>query len=129
MVAKEITFQELIERVKTELFSPAKSIGQEGKSVYPIFYVDGVELELKFDLTQEANGGFKLSLPAIVEASADAAQKETGTHSMKITLKPLLTLEEMRELVKKDTKIWNGVEKASRLAMFKGSDDLAGKEE
>ncbi len=127
-MAHEITLQDLIEKVKADLFSPYQGTPIENKSVYPIFFVDQVELEVKVDLNYEAGAGVKISIPQILEGSVTGGQEKSSGHTMKIVLKPILSHEELRSLINNDERLMKGIAQASLAAFRKGS-DLAGEEE
>lgn len=127
-MAQEITLQTLIDKVKDDLFSPVAGTVKEGKKVYPIFFVNQVELEIGVDLSYDAEAGLKISIPQTFEGSIKGGQGKTAAHKMKISLSPILTQDEMREIINKDERLKKGVEQATMLSLRKGS-DLKGEEE
>ena len=124
----EITLQDLIEKVKSDLFSPYQGTGQEGKEVYPLFLVDEVELELDVSLSYDAEAGLKITLPGVVEGSVTGGQGKGAGHKMKMKLSPILSHAEMRELIEQDERMMDGIRTASLMALRKGS-RLAGEED
>jgi hypothetical protein len=127
-MTKQVTLQELINKVKQDLFTPYQGTDKEGKIIYPIFFVDNVELEVTVNLTYDAEAGLKITIPQIAEGSVTGGQgKETG-HKMKISLLPIMTRDEMRDMAKKDDMLWRGIETATAMSLRKGS-TLAGEEE
>ena len=127
-MTRQITLQELIDKVKQDLFTPYQGTDKEGKIIYPIFLVDQVELEVTVNLVYDAQAGLKITIPQMMEGSVTGGQgKETG-HKMRIFLLPIMTLDEMREMVKNDKMLRRGVEKATAMSLRKGS-ELAGEEE
>jgi len=126
-MAHEITFQELIDKVKDDLFSPYQGTTEKGKVAYPVFFVDRVELEITVDLSYDAEAGVKVSIPQLIEGSLAGEQGKATGHRMKITLVPILTSDQMRNLLKRDSRLMKGVEEAHLMAMRKGV-DLLGKD-
>ncbi len=127
-MTKEITFQDLIEKVKSDLFSPYAGTTAHGKAAYPVFFVDKVELEIAVELSYEAETGLKISIPQVFEGSATGGQGKAKTHTMKIALSPILSREELYALLEKDERLMKGIRDASLMAFRKGT-ELAGEEE
>ncbi len=116
----EITLQELVEKVKADLFSPVRGTDLEGKIVYPVFLVDEVELEINVEISHSANAGIKISIPTLAEGNTSGEKGYSNSHIMKIKLRPILTVEEMRARIKNDKRLSDGVEKASFSSLYKG---------
>lgn len=127
-MTKEITLQDLIDKVKADLFSAYKGTAKEGKQIYPIFFVDQVELELAVNFTYEAETGLKISILQVLEGGATGKQGKEKGHTMKISLSPILSREELRAELEKDEKLMEKIKEASLLAMRKGV-DLAGNDD
>ena len=127
-MSQEITLQNLVEKVKTDLFSPYAGTGKAGKVAYPVLLVDSVELEIEIDLSYSAEAGLKISIPQVVESSVTGGQGKTATQKMKIVLSPVLTRDELRAEMEKDKRLMDGIKEASLLALRKGS-KLEGEEE
>ena len=127
-MADDLTLQTLIDQVKTDLFSPFEGTEKEGKVIYPVFLVDEVELELAVNISYTAEGGIKVTIPQVAEASVGAGHEAGRTHAMKIKLSPILTRDEMRGQMQADERLWKGVMEASAMAVRRGS-ELAGEEE
>lgn len=125
---QEITLQDLIEKVKSDLFSPYKSEAINKNIIYPLFLVDQVEVELNLSITYEAGAGIKLSIPQLIEASLDGKEGDNTVHKMKIVLKPILSADQMREQIAQDVRLLEGIKKASMAVLKKGT-GLAGEEE
>jgi hypothetical protein len=126
-MAQEITLQSLIEKIKLDLFSPYQRTSIKGKIVYPVFFIDQVELEVTVNLSYEDGVGVKISIPEILEGSATGGKKATSGNTMKIALKPILSREELRALIDTDEHLMNGIKQAS-IAAFRKASDLAGDE-
>ncbi len=128
----ELTLQTLIEKVKEDLFSPYKGAKLEGKSVYPLFLVDEVELELTVTISYSNEAGLKVNILQTVEAGVTGGAEAGQTHTIKVKMSPILSREELRELLDDDTRLMAGIREASRAALTKGNngnDDIAGQEE
>ena len=128
-MADELTLQTLIDKVKADLFSPYQGTKIEGKSVYPLFFVDEVELELTVAITYSNEAGIKVNILQTVETGISGGAEAGQTHTMKVKLSPILSRDELRELLDADTRLMAGIREASRPAMIKGDDDIAGQEE
>jgi hypothetical protein len=76
---------ELIEQVKKELLTPQANDER-------LFAVGNVEIELAFTATRAATGGLNLQ---VVSIGGDAGSERV--QRIKITLEPLVTVEERRE--------------------------------
>lgn len=122
----DIDLNDLIDKLKTDLFAPYAGTTQAGKVVYPIFFVDGVEVELAVNIKVEASGGIKISVPQVAELSGTAGAGGSRSHTMKIKLSPILTREELRDGL--DDRALKGIQEASQMALRRGS-ELAGQEE
>ena len=127
-MVKEITFQDLIEKIKSDLFSPYVGTEAHGKAAYPVFFVDKVELEIAVEFSYEAEAGLKISIPQVFEGSATGGQGKAKTHMMKLALSPILSREELHALLEDDERMMKGIREASLMA-FRKSSELAGEEE
>lgn len=90
-MAEEIGLHELIYQVKKELLAPSP-----GDPV-PLFYVEGVELELGVAARKEGQAGIKLY---VVDVSGGGSRERAQT--VRVRLRPLYSREEMRRLVEQD---------------------------
>ena len=117
-MSKEITIQDLVDKVKSELFLLQKGTNKEVKKTYPLFFVDQVELEIGFEVIKDAQAGLKIVIPQILEGSFTGGQENKKAHKMKITLLPIISKEELRELMKDDRMI-EEIKEASLLALRK----------
>ncbi len=127
-MVKEIKLQDLVEKVRHDLFSPYMGTDKEGKIVYPLFFVEKVELELAIELSYEGEYGLKVIIPQIIEGSLTDGQGKINTNTMKVTLVPILTIEEQRKLIEGDERLIKGIQTATMLSLRKGT-GLAGEEE
>ena len=118
-MTKEITLSNLINQVRNELLSNMQDIS------HPLFLVEKVEIELQIGVTIEGSGGIKVTVLPI-EAGASVSREKS--HTIKLTLAPILTQEDQRELLQQQSEVWEGVKKASALALRK-SVELSGEPE
>lgn len=118
---REITLQDLIKQVKDELLTSPMD-AQVDKD-YPLFLVDQVELEIAVDFSYDAKAGIKIAIPQILEGSVEGGQGKVSGHTMKITLKPVLTYEERRRELQKYPKLWERIVDIQRRALTKTSND------
>jgi hypothetical protein len=126
-MATEITLNALVEKVKTDLFLPYADTKQEGKIAYPIFFVEEVELELAVNIMSDVNAGIKVTIPQLIEGSLGADEKASSGHTLKLKLTPILTRQELRNLMDEDERLMKGVQEASLLALRRGA-RLAGED-
>jgi hypothetical protein len=122
----DIDLNDLIDQLKSDLFAPYAHTSQTGKQVYPIFFVDGVEVELAVNISYEAGVGLKISVPQVAELAGSGGAERGRSHTMKIKLSPILTREELRAGL--DEQTLKGIQTASQMALRRGS-TLAGDEE
>ncbi len=118
-MSNEITLQNLIEKVKTELLAPASAPG------YPVFFIEKVEIELQVNVSSQANGEIGISVLDYAKAGAGASKSQEKSHTIKVTLTPILTREEQRALVEKDEKMMSGVQRATQAALRKSGLELS----
>jgi hypothetical protein len=118
-MSNEISLQGLIEKVKTELLAPASAPG------YPVFFIDKVELELQVNVSAQANGEIGIAVLDFAKAGVSASNSQEKSHTIKVTLSPILTREEQRALLEKDEKMMNGVQRATQAALRKTGLELA----
>ncbi len=123
MATQDISLQALIEKVKDELLAPTGGPG------YPIFFVDRVELELQVGVTYEAKAGLKISVLQIGGVEAGGGGSRERSHTIKVTLSPILSREEQRALLEEDARLLEGVRRATQAALRKGEGKLAGEPE
>jgi hypothetical protein len=127
IMSEVITLQALIEKVKSDLFSSYVNSQQSGKLIYPIFFVDQVELEVQVSLQHDTEAGIKITIPQVVEGSLGAFQGKGSYHTLKIKLSPILSREELRGLIDQDDRLLAGIRQATQLALRKGN-QLPGEE-
>jgi len=124
-MSKAISLQELIEKLKADLFSPYIGTANEGKIAYPIFLLDEINLELAVNIEYDNEAGIKITVPQIVEGSISGIKKSGNAHVIKLKLLPILTRQEIRELMDKDERLMRSIGEASILAFRRGV-NLAG---
>lgn len=113
-MSRDISLQALIEKVKDELLAPT------GGPDYPVFFVDQVELELQVAVSYEASGGLSISVLSLGELEAGGGTSREKGHTIKVTLSPILSREEQRQLIQEDQRMLNGVRRATQAALRKG---------
>lgn len=122
-MSEEITLQELINKVKTDLLMPPS----DPKNL--LFLVERVELELIVSITHEETAGIKISLLDLFGGEVTGKDGGAKGHTIKVTLTPILTLEEQRILLNKNPQLKRLVEQASSNALWKASGELVGEAE
>ena len=116
----EITFQELIDQVKKDLFASYQGTELEGLDACPMFFVEQLELELDVSFSLSGEGGLKVGvIPQILEVEGSGGRGKTTGHTMKITLKNLFTREELREMI--PDLVLESCKQAARFGTVKGS--------
>lgn len=105
----EIGLQELLHQVKQELLTQS-----ETDSV-PLFYVEGVDLELSFIARKEGTAGIKLY---VLDLNGSSGKEATQT--VHIHLTPILSHDKMRRIVEQDPKLETEVEDISTGGILKG---------
>lgn len=130
-MAEQLTLQTLINQVKGDLFSPYQGTEVEGKKVYPLFFIDEVELELAVTISYTVEGGVKVTVLQTVEAGVSGGTEASQVHTMKIKMSPILSRDELRSLLDDDTRLMAGIRAASRAALTKGNsdNDIVGQED
>jgi hypothetical protein len=91
---EEIGLQELLYQVKKEL------LAQSPDDPVPLFYVEGVDLELGITARKEAQAGVKLY---VVDIGGGGGQERAQT--VRVSLRPLYSREEMRRFVEQDPEL------------------------
>lgn len=120
---QDISLQTLIQKVKDELLAPT------GGPDHPIFFVDKVELDLQVAITKEKGGGLNISVLQFAGIELGGGTTREQGQNVKVTLSPILSREEQRELMQQDKRLWEGVERATQAALSKRSSGLAGEQE
>jgi hypothetical protein len=108
-MANGVSLQRLIEQVKDELLS--------GAPAYPLFFIDTIELELAVTITAEGKGGINIQ---VLELGSGVSSVRGNI--IKVTMSPILTRDEQRKLLEKDTRMLEGVERATLAALRKGGE-------
>jgi len=88
---EEIGLQELMYQVKKEL------LARSPDDPVPLFYVEGVELELRVVARKEGQAGIKLY---VVDIGGGGGHERAQT--VRVRLRPLYSCEEMRRIVERD---------------------------
>jgi hypothetical protein len=88
---EEIGLQELMYQVKKELLAPSPD------DPVPLFYVEGVQLELGITARKEGQAGIKLY---VVDIGGGGGQERAQT--VRVQLRPLYSREEIRRFLEQD---------------------------
>lgn len=121
---QEITLQALIEKVKADLMSAPL----DPKNL--LFFVEKVELELAVSITYEAQAGIKISLLNFLGSEIKGKAGTGEGHTIKVTLTPVLSIDEQRALLDRNPQLKRLAERASLEALWKsGENQLIGEPE
>ena len=94
MTKQNIGLSELIEKVKTDLLTPPK------EKTAPFLFVDSVELELQVVVKKEGEAGIEVDVIGFGGANFGGNVGKEQVQTVKITLSPLFTKEEIKEYYK-----------------------------
>jgi hypothetical protein len=108
-MAEEIGLQELLHQVKQEL------LAQSPDDPVPLFYVEGVELELSVLVRKQGQAGIKVY---VVDVGGEFG-RERG-HLVRVTLRPLYSREEMRRLIEEDPQLGPRLVPTAKSGVVKG---------
>ena len=108
-MAEEIGLQELMYQVKKEL------LAQSADDPVPLFYVEGVELELSVAARKEGQAGVRLS---VVDIGGRGGHERAQT--VRVRLRPLYSREEMRRFVEQDPVLGPQLRQVATQGMLKG---------
>lgn len=122
-MAANISLKRLIEQVRTDLVAPHKDRG------YPVFTVEQIELELEVGITESTGGELAISVLETITGKLGKNVDRTNTHKMKVVLKPILSQDELRDMVEKDPRLMQGTTENSHRALLKKTDERDGARE
>lgn len=114
---QEIGLQELIQQVRKEMLAL--------NNQDPIFFIDNIELELAVKVVKEGNGGIKISVLTVFEADAGGLLSRERGNTVRVSLSPLLSREDIYKEVVKDQARKDYLMKYAIRAFVKG-DDMVG---
>lgn len=114
-----ISLRKLIDQVKKEL------LASTSKPDYQLFFIDKVELELVVAITQGASGEIGISVLDLISGQAKKDSSQQHSHTIKVSLTPILTREEIRALLDRDERLRERIRETSRVALTR-NDDLEG---
>ena len=119
---REISLVEFVNQVKADLLE------EQQQSDDPLFYIDGVEIEVKVlaKVDENKGAGIKLTIPSLFSASANLsnARGESTTQTVKMILKPLFDKESL--ISELDDEKLKGMRENAKKAIMRGgssSDD------
>jgi hypothetical protein len=110
---KQLTLQQLIEHLKVEILSPIP--GPD----YPIFFVEKVELEIHVAISYDIDKGVKLNVLDVAGIEVVDGQTSEKSHTVTLTLTPILSRDEQRELIEHDKRLLAGIEEATQRSLRK----------
>lgn len=116
MAQESISLQDLIYQVKHELLTPNRRA--EAQDPYPLFAIEKIELEIAVAVKREGQVGLRIS----VLEFGSSVSREQG-HTVKVTLGPLLTPEEMRKQVV-ETHGAERIQRETQRGLIKGPESL-----
>ena len=111
-----VKLHELIDQVRDELLMPRRAGTLD--AMYPFLFVDEVELDLSITVSAKVTGSGKVSIQ-VIEVGGGSEVTGEDVHNVKIKMTPLLTKDEIREQLKKDGRLWQTIEDATRRTMIK----------
>jgi len=106
---EEIGLQELLYQVKKELLT------QSPDDPVPLFYVEGVDLELSITARKEAQAGVKIY---VLDVGGGGSQERAQT--VRVSLRPLYSREEMRRFVEQDPELGPRLRQVAKQGALKG---------
>jgi len=115
---ENLSLQDVISQIKHELLSATHS------PEYPLFFVDKLEIEVAISIKAEAKGGVNIQ---VLELGGDVSKEKCNT--ITITLSPILSREEQRALIDRDSHLLDGIKRSSAGALRKGDVALEGNPE
>lgn len=115
-MTQEISLQRLINEVKKELLAPSNSPD------YPILVVEKVELELAVAVSQGLGGEIGISVLETLSGKIQGDSTHQQSHTIRLTLTPILSREEIKALLDKDTRIRERIAQVSKTALTRNTD-------
>jgi hypothetical protein len=109
-MAQEIGLQELVYQVKKELLT------QRPDDPVPLFYVEGVELELNVAVRKEGRAGIQIY---VVDIGGGGSHEKT--QRVNVRLSPLYSRDEMRGFVEQDPELGPRLQEVAKEGALKGS--------
>jgi hypothetical protein len=108
-MAGEIGLQELVHQVKKELFAHSPD------DPVPVFYVEGVDLELGVKFQREGQAGIRVY---VVDIGGGVGHEQA--QKVSVRLRPLYSREEMRRFVEQDPVLGPQLRQAAAQVALKG---------
>ncbi len=85
----------------------------------PLFFIDRLELEISVKISQEQNGGIKITVFDFAEVGTGKSRAEERAQVIRISLSPLISRDKIIEAIE-DPETLNRLQKNSEKAMMKG---------
>ena len=111
-----IALNELIDQVREDLLSPRRASTSE--AMYPFLFVEEIELEVSITVSSAVEGRGTVNIQ-VVELGSGIEKGNEEMHRVKIKMTPLLTKDEVRETLKKDSRLWGKIESVALNATTK----------
>jgi len=118
-MSNEIDLADLIFQIKSELL--ARRPAEKARGLPALFWIDQVELELSVSITAQTGGKIRISVIPVDAEVSGTREKQQG-HKVKVRLTPLLSLDEMRDLLSQDEEFQKALKKFSRDALTRSQD-------
>lgn len=119
-MTQEISLQNLINQVKKELLAPSNSPD------YPLLFVEKVELELAVAVNQGAGGEIGISVLETLSGKMQRNSTQQSSHMIRLTLTPILSRDEIRALLEKDSRIRDRIMQIAPSALLRDDAYLEG---
>lgn len=112
----DVTLQSLIDRIKGDLFAPYHHL-EDGQAKVPVFFVEEAELEVAFNVSYDDRAGVRISILQVVSGGTERGTETGSAHRIKVKLCPILTREELREIVEKDDELMASIRQTFETAL------------
>jgi len=115
----ELTLNKLIQELKKDLFLTDGVTDAE--NLPELFVVESAEVEVAISISYEGEAGLKIMvIPALLEGSLGGGTSKATTGTMRIKLSPIVSVDDLRASVKKNTKVYKPLLEKSTEVLFQG---------
>ena len=108
-MAEDIGLQELVHQVKKELLAHSPD------DPVPVFYIEGVDLELSVAFRKEGQAGVRVY---VVDIGGGVGHEQA--QRVRVSLRPLYSREEMRRFIEQDPVLGPQLRQAAAQVVLKG---------
>lgn len=123
-MSNEVTLQQLINKVRSDLSTVAP------QDVDPIFFIEKVEIAVEVAITSKAGAGLEITVLNIFKGSVSGDKESSRGNTITITLTPILTIDQQRQLLESDQDLANRVRQATISSLRKsGESSFVGEQE